>query len=275
MEKHPEQTPEALIRESAAVWDRKAEFWDGYIGAEGNAFHRELVAPAQLRLLDLRPGDSVLDIACGNGQFARAIASSVRRVVACDVSPRFIERAREHTTRAGITNVEYHVVDATQEGGLVGLGGPFDAAVCTMALMDIPVIEPLLRGVRRLLGPAGRFVFSVTHPAFNSNGARMVEELEDRDGELVTVRAMRVEKYLDVPIGKGAGIRGEPEAHYYFHRPLHVLLGACFDAGLVMDGIEEPRFPEPGDERRAFDWRNYRQIPPVLVVRMRSGREPG
>ncbi len=153
----------------------------------------------------------------------------------------------------------------------MALDGPFDAVVCTMAIMDIPVIEPMLQAVRTLLKPQGRFVFSVMHPAFNSNGARKVEEQEDRHGELRVVRSMKVTSYLDLPLQKGTGIRGEPAPHYYFHRPLHRLLGACFDAGLVMDGIEEPTFSSPGEERRAFDWRNIPQVPPALVVRLRPG----
>ncbi len=262
---------EAIIRESADLWDRKAEFWDDHVGPEGNTFHSELVEPSQLRLLRLQPGETALDIACGNGQFTRTIAKLVDKVVACDISQKFIARAQAHTQRAGLTNIEYHVADATSEAALTAFGGPFDAVVCTMAIMDIPVIDPMLRAIRTLLNPQGRFVFSVMHPAFNSNGANMVEEQEDRDGELVVIRSMKVTSYLDVPVQKGVGIRGEPVPHYYFHRPLHRLLGACFDAGLVMDAIEEPAFSSPGEERKAFDWKNMPQIPPVLVVRLRPG----
>ncbi len=95
---------EAIIRENAEIWDQKAEFWDDYVGPEGNAFHRELVAPSQLRLLRLLPGETVLDIACGNGQFTRTMAEIADKVIACDVSPKFIARAREHGQRAGITD---------------------------------------------------------------------------------------------------------------------------------------------------------------------------
>ncbi len=66
----------------------------------------------------------------------------------------------------------------------------------------------------------------------------------------------------------GIGIVGQPEPHVYFHRPLHVLLGACFAAGFVMDGIEEPAFPAGARSNRNLGWRSYTQIPPVLVVRL-------
>ena len=70
------------------------------------------------------------------------------------------------------------------------------------------------------------------------------------------------------------GMIGEPEAHYYFHRPLGQLLGACFAAGFVLDGLEEPSFgPEETSRRRALGWGNFRQIPPVLAARLRLAQQ--
>jgi len=63
------------------IWNRNADFWNQRMG-EGNEFHRVLIGPAQERLLDLRPGESVLDIACGNGQFARRLAGLGAEVLA-------------------------------------------------------------------------------------------------------------------------------------------------------------------------------------------------
>ncbi len=65
---------------------------------------------------------------------------------------------------------------------------------------------------------------------------------------------------------------GEPEPHYYFDRPLHVLFNACFRAGLVIDGLEEPAFNSPHDgsqARRLLSWANYTEIPPILAARLR------
>jgi hypothetical protein len=53
---------------------------------------------------------------------------------------------------------------------------------------------------------------------------------------------------------------------------LHVLFNACFQAGLVLDGLEEPAFNPPHDGSQpsnVLSWANYREIPPVLVARLR------
>ncbi|MGH7129961.1 MAG: class I SAM-dependent methyltransferase, partial [Planctomycetaceae bacterium] len=176
---------------------------------------------------------------------------------------------------AGLSGrVTFQQADATDEAALLALGeGRYDAVVCNMALMDMTEVAPLFRAVTRLLAPAGRFVFTIPHPCFNSNDIRLTLEEEDRAGELVEISAIKVIDYLDIPPGKGAGMPGEPAPHWYFHRPLSTLLGAAFAAGLVMDGIDEPAFPPDTPDSRPLGWHRYTNIPPVLAVRMRVMRE--
>jgi 2-polyprenyl-3-methyl-5-hydroxy-6-metoxy-1,4-benzoquinol methylase len=264
----------ALAHQAHEAWEKKAAFWDQMMG-EGNAFQRVLIGPATERLLRVLPGETVLDVACGNGVFSRRLAELGARVVAVDFSERFVELARARTEEAGYGDaVEYLVADATDEEQILALGKErFDAAVCNMALMDMAAIDPLMRALRRLLEPEGRFVFSVQHPAFNSNAVRLALEAEDRDGALVETHSVKVTGYLHVPPGNGMGMPGEPVAHPYFHRPLSELFGACFKAGFAVDGVEEPSFAKPEDSLRSdaspFTWENFPDIPPVLVVRTR------
>jgi len=262
-----EGDPRALVPETRAIWDAKADYWDAQMG-EGNAFQRILIGPAVERLLAIQPGERVADIACGNGVFARRLAALGAQVVAADFSARFLELARARATEHA-DRIDYRLADATDEEQLAALGeGAFDGAVCTMAIQDMPVVEPLLRAVARLLKPGGRFVFAVPHPAFNHNGIRLGLEKEDRGGELVETRYVRVSDYLRQAPGLGAGMPGEPAPHWYFHRPLGELFGACFAAGFALDGLEEPAFG-PDDARPSFSWLSFTEIPPVLVARAR------
>jgi SAM-dependent methyltransferase len=258
---HPE-----LTAETQAIWEQNAAWWDETVG-EGNAFQKQLIGPATERLLRPQPGQVILDLACGNGLFARRLAALGARVLACDFSPTFLERARarpaEHADR-----IEYRRVDLTDRQELLALGERrFDAAVCGMALMDLATIAPLLDGLRVLLRPGGRFVFSVLHPCFNSTGCAIVAEVEDREGELRTNHAVKVSRYLSVGPERGVGIVGQPTPHYYFHRPLSVLFPACFRAGFVLSGLEEPAIPGQKDAR-PLSWDSLPDVPPILVARM-------
>ena len=176
------------------IWHTNADFWNERMG-EGNDFHKELIEPSQLRLLDLKQGERVLDVACGNGQFARKMAGLGARVVAIDIAEGMIENARARTTE-NADNITYGVMDATDAAELSSLGERrFDAAVCTMAIMDMASVGPLVSALGRLLKAGGRFVFSVQHPCFNSPDMKMVGEVEDRDGEVVTEYSVKVAKY--------------------------------------------------------------------------------
>ena len=260
-------TRERFIDDVRRIWDAKAAFWDERMG-DGNDFQLVLIGPAVERLLAVRPGERILDVACGNGVSSRRLAALGASVIAVDYSAEFLARARERPVPGD--RIEYRLVDATDESQLLAQGeGQFDAILCNMAIMDMPDVDPLLNAAARLLAPGGRFVFSIQHPAFNSNAVSLCAESQVRDdGQEVTTHAVRVADYLTVPPGKGTGMLGEPEPHWYFHRPLHELFAACFRAGFVIDGLEEPAFPFGEADSRAVSWRNLAGIPPVLVVRL-------
>jgi SAM-dependent methyltransferase len=84
-------------QETHAAWEANAAFWDERMG-EGNDFVEVLIWPATQRLLDLQPGERVLDAACGNGLYARRLAALGAEVVAFDFSAALIARARARTS---------------------------------------------------------------------------------------------------------------------------------------------------------------------------------
>jgi SAM-dependent methyltransferase len=256
-----------LAGESRDIWDQNARWWDARMG-EGNDWHRLLIAPAVEQLLGVNSGERVLELACGNGQFARRLASLGARVVACDSSAAFLDCARQRTIEHS-ESIEYRLIDLTDERHLAALGtGEFDAAVCNMALMDIACVTSLLRAVCRALKAGGRFVFSVPHPCFNTNGTTLLVERDDYQGDGSVTFGVRVTRYRGLAPAKGIAIAGQPQPHYYFHRPLHTLLGACFAAGMMLDGLEEPAFTT-SSTNSAPRWDNCGEIPPVLAGRLR------
>lgn len=247
-----------------ASWDALAGFWDEQMEA-GNTWQRELIQPAFERLLELRAGERVLEIACGNGELARRMADLGASVLATDFSERMLERAR---ARGG--DIEYRLADATDEAELGALdeAASFDAAVCNMALMDMASIEPFASASARLLRPGGRLVFSVSHPAFN--GGEVVQTIERAfvDGELKTMHSVKVSSYGRPSTNEGVAIPGQPVLQWYFDRPIVELFRPFFAHGFVLDGLEEP-LRDPERSSRESPSYVYTEIPGVLVARMR------
>lgn len=267
-----EQSPDfpEYDRKTVKIWNNIAEWWDDKIG-DGNGFQDYLIEPASERLLDLKPGEKVLDIACGAGRFARRMAAHGVSILAIDHSEKFINRAKKRTTD-NKDSIEYWVVDAADKAALLALGRKqFDAAICTMGIMDMSSITPMISALPELLKPGGRFVFSVMHPAFNSGTARLTAEEVFLDGNLETISGVKLTGYSRAFPHMGVGIKGQSEPQYYFHRPISMLFNTCFKYGFVLDGIEEPTLPENPENPSVspLNWIKLRDIPPILVARMR------
>ena len=259
---------DGLNSEAHRIWDAMAEWWDDTIG-DGNDFQRVLIEPASERLLGDIAGQTILDIGCGAGRFARRMAEMGANITAFDFSERFINRALQRTPPE--MSIAYHVADATDYPRLLAFGaGQFDQAVATMSLMDIAAIEPLCQALSLLLKPGGHFIMTVQHPCFQPPGMTRYAEMSDADGQDIRRNGLKIPQYLTPIAYRGLGIVGQAEAHYHFHRPLSVYVSTALAAGFVLDGMEEPGFPPENARPAGMRWDDMPELPPVLALRFRK-----
>ena len=130
------------------AWEANAEIWDVRMGDAGNDFFNVLCWPALASLLDVQPGQHILDVACGNGLTSRRLAAIGAQVTAFDFSAHLIEKAkaRSISLQSPIlqSRISYYVIDATDEQQLLSLGEQnYDSALSNMALFDMADIETL------------------------------------------------------------------------------------------------------------------------------------
>lgn len=116
-------------------------------------------------LLQLRPGQTVLDVGCGTGRHSVELARRGLTVTGLDISEGMLAQARARADSAGV-DVRWVQADATD----FDLGRRFDAVVClcegAMGLLgsaDDPLAQPLsvLRCVAAALEPGAGCVFTV------------------------------------------------------------------------------------------------------------------
>jgi trans-aconitate methyltransferase len=121
--------------------------WDPLSYGQNGAFVHGL-AGGVLEWLAAKPGESILDLGCGDGQLTERIASSGAGVVGLDASPQMVAAAR---TR-GIA------VDEAGAESMPYAEHTFDAVFSNAALHWVRDQDAMLAEVRRVLKPGGRFV---------------------------------------------------------------------------------------------------------------------
>ena len=110
-----------------------------------------------VRNAGIKPGYSVLDLACGTGEPSLSIAKIVGpsgRVVGVDIAPGMLAVARERMTSQGLKNVTFQVNEHDDLPALQD--SSFDAAVCRLGLMFMPDPVRMLKAIRRVLKPGGK-----------------------------------------------------------------------------------------------------------------------
>lgn len=68
-----------------------------------------------LELLDVQPGDRVLDLFCGLGNFTLPLARRCAQVVGVEGEAGLVQRARDNAVRNGIGNAEFHVANLAED----------------------------------------------------------------------------------------------------------------------------------------------------------------
>ncbi|MGD9487403.1 MAG: methyltransferase domain-containing protein [Calditrichaceae bacterium] len=115
-----------------------------------------------IRLAALRPGERVLDVACGTGVVARLASQQVGAtgtVAGLDVNPGMLAVARSVTPPGML--IEWHEASAEE---MPFPDASFDVVLCQMGLQFMPDKHAALREMRRVLVRGGRLIINVPGP---------------------------------------------------------------------------------------------------------------
>jgi SAM-dependent methyltransferase len=141
--------------QAGPLWVQMQERMDAQIAAHG---------ARALAQLNARPGERVLDVGCGCGDTALAIARAVGasgRVLGLDISAPMLARARERAAAAGLANASFELADA-QTHALPA--GAFDALFSRFGVMFFEDPAAAFTNLARALRSGGRVVFACWQP---------------------------------------------------------------------------------------------------------------
>lgn len=221
---------------------------DGYLGHVDSSVIHGVAFGALLPLCV--PAGRVLDLGCGEGILARALAQRGNTVTGVDLSSGLlaVAGAREQREPLGITYVRGDA--ATLEGFD---DRSFDGVATSITFTDLADLEGVLRAVERVLVPGGWFAFAALHPCFEPPHACSAEI----DGRLVR----QVNRYFEEGTWRSRNTDSLIGVRY--HRRLSTILNAVIDVGLVIEQLEEPK----GDASAIGRAPIYGEVAEVLVAK--------
>jgi SAM-dependent methyltransferase len=172
---------DSLWKDTAQIDPAKARDLADRLEKRGIAPDEIAARAAYLDLLDVRPGDRVLDVGCGSGVVTREIAKRVGasgRVVGVDPSPALLVVAREIAAHSDVADrIEFH------EGSALALpfgGDSFDRVIAVTVLGHVPggdaAVTELVR-VARSGGTVAAFDFDSDMTAFTHPDREMTRRI--------------------------------------------------------------------------------------------------
>ena len=172
-----------MDKKNDTSWGGVASWYDDYLKDE-DTYQAKVIAPNLMRMLNLKEGERVLDVACGQGYFTRLALKDAKDVAGADISKELVAKARAQTPGA-----TFYVAPAANLN--FAKDDTYDAALCVLALQNIEDLQATFKEVRRVLKPGGRFVFVLNHPAF-----RVLKRSSWGFDEEAKIQYRRVDGYL-------------------------------------------------------------------------------
>lgn len=220
-------------------------------------------------LMEPQADHRVLDVGCGSGQFAVAIASMVAEVVGVDLTPAMLDQARAHAVAMGIGNVRWEVGDSV---ALPVEDASFDVVVSRSMFHHAAQPAATLAEMRRACAAGGRLFVSdlspdpVKAPAFDA-----IELLRDPSHK----RALTLEDLRD--LGRDLGLQEIAVRTDETSLPLEAVLATSFPPAGMLDHVRallardaavmRDTFGMKAEDRGGTIWVTY----PTMIVGWQTG----
>jgi len=215
-------------RTASASWGAVASWYDNHLN-ETDTYHEKVILPNLLRLIDAKKSDNILDLACGQGYFTRALAGSGATVTGVDIAEELIAIAKKESPA-----IPYHVSSA--ENLSMFKDAMFTKALVSLSIQNIEHIEKVMLEAARVLKNDGELHIVMNHPAF-----RIPKESSWDYDDKKKVQYRRVDQYLsnsNTAIDMHPGFTDSPQT-ISFHRPLQYYFKAFTKAGFAVIKLEE------------------------------------
>jgi ubiquinone/menaquinone biosynthesis C-methylase UbiE len=215
-----------MNKKTETSWESVSKWYDDYQAKDGGYFHNEIIMPKLLPLLNLKAGDSLLDVACGEGILSRKIPKGIK-YLGLDASKSLIQIAKQKNSAA-----EFIVQDATKP---FSINETFSHATIILAFQNIEKPDLMLKEIAKVL--KGKLVITLNHPCFRI--PRQSSWGYDESKKLQYRRIDRYMTHLDIPIQMSPSQKEASSQTISFHTPLSTIFSHLNQAGFVVENLHE------------------------------------
>lgn len=215
---------------SKTSWSPVAKWYGDIVGEGGHYYHQHVILPRLKQLLVPHAGESVLDVGCGQGVYARALPQRVF-YTGIDASSALITQAKKLDESK---DHAFFVADATR--GLPVPSASYDHAVAILSLQNMQDAQGAITHIAQALKAGGDFCIVLNHPAFRI--PRQSSWGKDEGNKVEYRRLNRYLTPLEIPINAHPGDKSSPLTWSY-HQPLEYYVKALRTAGMVIANLEE------------------------------------
>ena len=232
------------------LWDEHAQWWiDGFTNGADPEYVEQIIP---LAVEELAGRVKVLDLGCGDGQIARALAAQGADILGVDPTQLHIDVAIE---RGG--GPTYLLGGATQ---IPAPDNSFDAVVACLVFEHIDQMDEAMTEVARVLKPQGQFSFFLNHPLLQTPGSGWIDDhIIDPPEQYWRIGPYLVETESIEEVEKDVYIR-------FIHRPLSRYINALIANGMNIERMVEPS-PPAGFLARAPEYALAHTVPRLLYLR--------
>ncbi len=232
------------------LWDTHAQWWiDGFTDGVDPEYEEQIIP---LAIEELKGFHTILDVGCGDGQIARALASQGSQVLGIDPTQLHIDVARQ---RGG--GPDYRIGSASQ---LPVSDESQDAVLACLVFEHIDDVDTAISEVARVLRKGGQFSFFLNHPLLQTPGSGWIDDfIMDPPEQYWRIGPYLVETETIEEVEKDVFIR-------FIHRPLSRYVNTLLAHGLMLQRMYEPSPPE-GFLARAPEYALAHTVPRLLYLR--------
>lgn len=213
--------------------------------------------PAIKSAISSLKGKTVLDLGCGNGQFAKyCLDNGALKIIAVDISMNMIEQANKENKHDRIEYICSPIEDLELENQ------KFDLIISSLMAHYIENYAELIEKVASLLSTNGEFIFSTEHP--------IVTARKEMDNWIIDESGHKLHWGLD-----NYQEEGKREQHWYidgvikYHRTISTLINTLINSGLLLEKIIEPQAIPIGLEQMP-KLINEKRRPSFIVIMARK-----